>query len=181
MSCANCLQIPMVRVMFYKLYRFLSRIFYSAVPGARCGRIRHTGPGRSPEAGRRSASIVLLGYLTSAIRPAFHLPTLSLHLSFVGFRSLRRRSADAKLASNLNTLVNHYRWLCQEIEWLKCRIVGTNSYPIDSRRWKTPGSAGRPANGTLTWIVRHFLNSLTTLTFNVSSNSTPDSSTSSMN
>lgn len=49
-------------------------------------------------------------------------------------RSAKR--TDAKLASALSQLVQQYRWLCQEIEWLKCRVVGADSSPIDSLCWK---------------------------------------------
>ena len=119
--------------MFSKLYRFLSRIVCSAVSRARAVRIRHTG--HSSEA-RSSALKLLLGFLASAIRRAFRLMALSLAPIFGFVRSFRQRRADAKLASALSDLVQQYRWLCQEIEWLKCRVVGADSCPIDSRRWK---------------------------------------------
>ena len=114
--------------MFSKLYRFLSRIVCSAVSRARAVRIRHTG--HSSEA-RSSALKLLLGFLASR---AFRLMALSLAPIFGFVRSFRQRRTDAKLASALSQLVQQYRWLCQEIEWLKCRVVGADSSPIDSRR-----------------------------------------------
>lgn len=41
-----------------------------------------------------------------------------------------------KTAAQLNDLLTQYRWLCQEIEWLKHRIV-VGRYPVESQRWKS--------------------------------------------
>lgn len=41
-----------------------------------------------------------------------------------------------RTAIHLQQQVTQYRQLCQEIEWIKHRIVG-GSYPVESRRWKS--------------------------------------------
>jgi hypothetical protein len=41
-----------------------------------------------------------------------------------------------KSASQFQSLLQQYRTLCQEIEWLKPRIVGISTFPVDKRRWK---------------------------------------------
>jgi len=41
-----------------------------------------------------------------------------------------------RTAAQLQELVTQYRQLCQEIEWVKHRIVG-GSYPVECRRWKS--------------------------------------------